>query len=91
MKKLIILISIVGILVVVNVLFNNKNFSSEKNTQTLGEAILLEEPLTSIVISKNNNQITLVKKSPDSCYEIVNLDYCVDNKKISITQKIYRK
>jgi len=87
MKKLIILISIIGILVVVNALFNNKNFSLKKNTQTLKEAILLEEPLTSIVISKNNNQITLIKKSPDSCYEIVNLDYCVDNKKFQLLKK----
>lgn len=87
MRKLIILISIIGILVVANVLFNNKDFSSEKSTKTLAEAILLEEPLTSIEISKNNDQITLVKKGPDSCYEIVNLDYCVDNKKFQLLKK----
>ena len=87
MKKLIILFGIIGVLVIVNLLFNNKNSNLEKNSQTLAETIFLEKPLTSIIISKDNNQIRLVKKSVDSCFEIVNLDYCVDNKKLQLLKK----
>ena len=85
MKKISILISIIGILLIANILFNNKNISTEKNVQSLAEIILLEEPLSSIIISKNNNKIVLAKNK--YCYEIVNLNYCVDNKKLQALRK----
>ena len=85
MKKLIILISIIGILVLANVLFNNKNYSSENVIQSLSELILLEKTLSSFTISKNNNKIKLVKK--ESCYEIEGINYCADNKKTQLVKK----
>lgn len=85
MKKISILICIIGILLIANILFNNKNISTEKNVQSLAEIILLEEPLSSIIISKNNNKIVLAKNK--YCYEIVNLNYCVDNKKLQALRK----
>lgn len=85
MKKLIILIAILGSLIVTNILVNNDNTQRKKESLTLSKAIALEMPLSSFEIIKNDNKIKLTKK--ELCYEIESIDYCANNTKVNFLKK----
>ena len=85
MKKLIILIVILGSLIVTNILINNDNVQKKKDSLTLSKAISLEMPLSSFEIIKNDNKIKLTKK--EFCYEIISIDYCANDTKVNFLKK----
>ena len=85
MKKLIILIVILGSLIVTNILINNDNAQKKKDSLTLSKAISLEMPLSSFEIIKNDNKIKLAKK--EFCYEIISIDYCANDTKVNFLKK----
>ncbi len=80
MKNLIILIIIIAVLILANILFNNKNLGSKSSNQSLANAINLKEDLSSFEILKNDHRIKIVKRN--SCFEILDIYYCAENKKI---------
>ena len=85
MKKLIIITAILGSLIAANILINNDNSQSKKDTPTLSEAIALEVPASSFEIIKSDNKINLMKK--EFCYEIKSIAYCADDEKVQFLKK----
>lgn len=86
MKKLILIIFILSILLIANIIINNKDSTQNKNLPILSEAIHLENNLSSITISKQENKIELVKE--ESCYMIKSINFCADDKKIKLLKKL---
>ena len=82
MKKLIIIIAILGALVIANILINTDNSDAKKFNKTLLEAIDSTDLALSFEILVNGSKLKLVKR--ESCYEIQSIDYCADNKKVLI-------
>ena len=85
MKKLFIIIAILGALIIANILINTENSESKKDIQTLSEAINLVELTLSFEILQKDNKIKLIKK--DYCYEIESIDYCADDAKVQLLHK----
>ena len=85
MKKLFIIISILGSLIIANILINTEDSESKKDTKTLSQAINLEELTLSFEILQKDNKIKLIKK--DYCYEIESIDYCSDDAKVQLLKK----
>jgi len=85
MKKLFIIIAILGALIIANILINTENSESKKDIQTLSEAINLAELTLSFEILQKDNKIKLIKK--DYCYEIESIDYCADDAKVQLLNK----
>ena len=85
MKKLFIIIAILGALIIANILINTENSESKKDIQTLSEAINLVELTLSFEILQKDNKIKLTKK--DYCYEIESIDYCADDAKVQLLKK----
>ena len=85
MKKLFIIIAILGALIIANILINTENSESKKDIQTLSEAINLVELTLSFEILQKDNKIKLTKK--DYCYEIESIDYCADDAKVQLLHK----
>ena len=85
MKKLFIIIAILGSLIIANILINTENYESKKHIQTLSEAINLAELTSSFEILQKDNKIKLIKK--DYCYEIESIDYCADHTKVQLLNK----
>ena len=82
MKKLIIIIAILGALVIANILINTDNSDAKKFNKTLLEAIDSTDLALSFEILVNGSKLNLVKR--ESCYEIQSIDYCADNKKVQL-------
>ena len=82
MKKLIIIIAILGALVIANILINTDNSDAKKFNKTLLEAIDSTDLALSFEILVNGSKLKLVKR--ESCYEIQSIDYCADNKKVQL-------
>jgi hypothetical protein len=82
MKKLFIIIAILGSLIIANILINTENSESKKDIQTLSEAINLAELTLSFEIFQKDNKIKLIKK--DYCYEIESIGYCADDVKVQL-------
>ena len=85
MKKLFIIISILGSLIIANILINTEDSESKKDTKTLSQAINLAELTLSFEILQKDNKIKLIKK--DYCYEIESIDYCSDDAKVHLLKK----
>ena len=85
MKKLFIIIAILGALIIANILINTENSESKKDIQTLSEAINLVELTLSFEILQKDNKIKLTKK--DYCYQIESIDYCADDAKVQLLKK----
>ena len=85
MKKLFIIIAILGALIIANILINTENSESKKDIQTLSEAINLAELTLSFEILQKDNKIKLIKK--DYCYKIESIDYCADDAKVQLLNK----
>ena len=85
MKKLFIIIAILGSLIIANILINTENSESKKDIQTLSEAINLAELTLSFEIFQKDNKIKLIKK--DYCYEIESISYCADDVKVQLLNK----
>ena len=62
MKKLFIIIAILGSLIIANILINTEYSESKKDIQTLSEAINLAELTLSFEILQKDNKIKLIKK-----------------------------
>ena len=85
MKKLFIIIAILGSLIIANILINTEDSESKKDTKTLSQAINLAELTLSFEILQKDNKIKLIKK--DYCYEIESIDYCSDDAKVQLLKK----
>ena len=87
MKKIFILIGVIGIILLANIILNYKNTDDEKSTQPLAELLNLKiQNITSFTIS-NNDKIVLSKPSGEACIIIESINYCADNAKINILKK----
>ena len=87
MKKIFILIGVIGIILLANIILNYKNTDDEKSTQPLAELLNLKiQNITSFTIS-NNDKIVLSKPSGEACISIESINYCADNTKINILKK----
>jgi len=87
MKKIFILIGVIGIILLANIILNYKNTDDEKSTQPLAELLNLKiQNITSFTIS-NNDKIVLSKPSGEACISIESINYCADNAKINILKK----
>lgn len=87
MKKIFILIGVIGIILLANIILNYKNTDDEKSTQPLAELLNLKiQNITSFTIS-NNDKIVLSKPSSEACISIESINYCADNAKINILKK----
>lgn len=84
MKKLIILIGMLGALIFANIIISNTS-SKKESEQTLSDAITLDNPLSTFVISINDNKIALSKD--DSCYKIKSINYCADHNQVQLFNK----
>ena len=85
MKKLIVILIILGVLIVANVITKDEDSQSKINMPSLAQAISLELSVSNYKIINDNNKIILITNG--SCYEIQNLDYCADFSKIQLLQK----
>ena len=85
MKKLIVILIILGVLIVANIIIKNEDSQSNINMPSLAQAISLEPSVSSYKIINDKNKIILITNG--SCYEIQNLDYCADFSKIQLLQK----
>ena len=85
MKKLIVILIILGVLIVVNIIIKNEDSQSNVNMPSLAQAISLEPSVSSYKIINDKNKIILITNG--SCYKIQNLDYCADFSKIQLLQK----
>ena len=85
MKKLIVILIILGVLIVANIIIKNEDSQNKVNMPSLAQAISLELSVSSYKIINDNNKIILITNG--SCYEIQNLDYCADFSKIQLLQK----
>ena len=87
MKKIFILVGIIGIIFSVNILFNNKNTDDKKSAQSLVELLNLKiQNITSFNIS-NGNKIMLSRPASDTCIRIEAINYCADKTKIYLLKK----
>jgi len=86
MKKLIVILIILGVLIVVNIIIKNEDSQSNVNMPSLAQAISLEPSVSSYKIINDKNKIILITNG--SCYKIQNLDYCADFSKIQLLQKL---
>ena len=85
MKKLIVILIILGVLIVANIIIKNEDSQSKINMPSLAQAISLELSVSNYKIINDNNKIILITNG--SCYEIQNLGYCADFSKIQLLQK----
>ena len=85
MKKLIVILIILGVLIVANIIIKNEDSQNKVNMPSLAQAISLELSVSNYKIINDNNKIILITNG--SCYEIQNLDYCADFSKIQLLQK----
>tara|TARA_S200000501_G_scaffold143492_1_gene135460 strand:- start:153 stop:1034 length:882 start_codon:yes stop_codon:yes gene_type:complete len=85
MKKLIVILIILGVLIVANIIIKNEDSQSNINMPSLAQAISLELSVSSYKIINDKNKIILITNG--SCYKIQNLDYCADFSKIQLLQK----
>ena len=85
MKKLIVILIILGVLIVANIIIKNEDSQSNINMPSLAQAISLEPSVSSYKIINDKNKIILITNG--SCYKIQNLDYCADFSKIQLLQK----
>lgn len=87
MKKIFILVGVIGIIFSANILFSNKNTNDEKLSQPLAELLNLKiQNITSFNIS-NGNKIMLSRPTSDSCIRIESINYCTDSTKIYLLKK----
>ncbi len=84
MRKLIILIGVLGTLIFANIIISNTS-SKKESKQKLSDAIVLDNSLSSFVISINDNKIALSKD--DSCYKIKSINYCADHNQVQLFNK----
>ncbi len=84
MKKLIVILIILGVLIVVNIIIKNEDSQSNVNMLSLAQVISLEPSVSSYKIINDKNKIILITNG--SCYKIQNLDYCADFSKIQLLQ-----
>ena len=82
MKKLIIILVILGVLTAANIFIKNKDSQSKINMPTLAEVISLKSSVNDYKIINDSNKIILITNG--SCYEIQDLDYCADFSKIKL-------
>lgn len=82
MKKLIVILVILGVLTAANIFIKNKDSQSKINMPTLAEAISLKSSVNDYKIINDSNKIILITNG--SCYEIQDLDYCADFSKIQL-------
>ena len=82
MKKLIVILVILGVLTAANIFTKNKDSQSKINMLTLAEAISLKSSVNGYKIINDSNKIILITNG--SCYEIQDLDYCADFSKIQL-------
>ena len=82
MKKLIVILVILGVLTAANIFVKNKDSQSKINMPTLTEAISLKSSVNDYKIINDSNKIILITNG--SCYEIQDLDYCADFSKIKL-------
>lgn len=85
MKKLFIVITILGSLVVANILINTDRFNTKKVTENLSDVIFLDKTLFSFEIINKGKKIKLIEK--ESCYKIKSINYCADDKKVQLLKK----
>ena len=85
MKKLFIVITILGSLVIANILINTDRFNTKKVTENLSDVIFLDKNLFSFVIINKGKKIKLIEK--ESCYKIKSINYCADDKKVQLLKK----
>ena len=76
MKKLIVILVILGVLTAANIFIKNKDSQSKINMPTLAEVISLKSSVNDYKIINDSNKIILITNG--SCYEIQDLDYCAD-------------
>lgn len=89
MKKLIIILIILGILIVANIFIKNKGSQSKINMPTLSEVISLEFSVSDYKISNDSNKIILIAN--ESCYEIQDLGSCADFSKIKLLHNFLQR
>ena len=82
MKKLIVILVILGVLTAANIFIKNKDSQSKINMPTLAEVISLKSSVNDYKIINDSNKIILITNG--SCYEIQDLDYCADFSKIQL-------
>ena len=82
MKKLIVILVILGVLTAANIFIKNKDSQSKINMLTLAEAISLKSSVNDYKIINDSNKIILITNG--SCYEIQDLEYCADFSKIQL-------
>lgn len=85
MKKLFIVITILGSLVIANILINTDRFNTKKVTENLSDVIFLDKTLFSFEIINKGKKIKLIEK--ESCYKIKSINYCADDKKVQLLKK----
>ena len=85
MKKLFIVITILGSLVIANILINTDRFNTKKVTENLSDVIFLDKNLFSFEIINKGKKIKLIEK--ESCYKIKSINYCADDKKVQLLKK----
>ena len=85
MKKLFIVITILGSLVIANILTNTNRFNTKKVTENLSDVIFLDKTLFSFEIINKGKKIKLIEK--ESCYKIKSINYCADDKKVQLLKK----
>ena len=89
MKKLIVILIILGSLIVANIFIKNKDSQSKINMPTLSEVISLEFSVSDYKISNNSNKIILIAN--ESCYEIQDLGSCADFFKIQLLHNFLQR
>ena len=82
MKKLIVILVILGVLTAANIFIKNKDSQSKINMPTLAEVISLKSSVNDYKIINDSNKIILITNG--SCYEIQDLEYCADFSKIQL-------
>ena len=89
MKKLIVILIILGTLIVANIFIKNKDSQSKINMPTLSEVISLEFSVSDYKISNDSNKIILIAN--ESCYEIQDLGSCADFSKIQLLHNFLQR
>ena len=89
MKKLIIILIILGTLIFANIFIKNKDSQSKINMPTLSEVISLEFSVSDYKISNDSNKIILIAN--ESCYEIQDLGSCADFSKIQLLHNFLQR
>ena len=89
MKKLIIILIILGTLIFANIFIKNKDSQSKINMPTLSEVISLEFSVSNYKISDDSNKIILIAN--ESCYEIQDLSSCADFSKIQLLHNFLQR